>query len=131
MNTLLDMNPWAFLDDLLDTQSRTFRNIRARAAGRFPPVNIYLDDNAALIDIELPGKTAGDVELTLEHQALVIAAKKDKPEEGDEIKSIWSRRVELPFTVNPDKANAKFANGILRIELPRAEAAVTHKIVIK
>ena len=50
--------------------------MRARAAGRFPPVNVFLDDNAVLIDMELPGKTAKDVDLTLEAQAVVVA---DKP----------------------------------------------------
>ena len=61
MNTLMNMDPWGFLDDLLDTGSRTFRNMRARAAGRFPPVNVFLDDDAALIDVELPKAEATGV----------------------------------------------------------------------
>ena len=134
MNTIMNIDPWGFLDDLLDTSSRAFRTMRARAAGRFPPVNVYLDDNATIIDVELPGKTAKDVDLTLEAQAVVIA---DKPADTvDEhgkpaaTKSAWSRRVELPFRVDHDKANAKFVNGILRIELPRADAVASHRIKI-
>ena len=46
MNTLMNIDPWGFLDDLLDTGSRTLRTMRARAAGKFPPVNVYLDDTA-------------------------------------------------------------------------------------
>ena len=65
MNNLMNIDPWSFLDDLLDTGSRTFRNMRARAAGRFPPVNVYLDDNAVILDLELPGKTAKDVDAKL------------------------------------------------------------------
>ncbi len=65
MNTLMNINPWSVLDDLLDVNSRVFRNMRARAAGRFPPVNVFLDDDAVIIDVELPGKTAKDVELSL------------------------------------------------------------------
>lgn len=126
MNTLMNIDPWGFLDDLLDTGSRTFRNIRARAAGRFPPVNVFLDDDAAIIDVELPGKSAQDVDLTLEPQAVVIA---DKAEEGKA--HAWSRRLELPFHVSVEKANAKFTNGILRVELPKAEAPGAHKIVIQ
>ena len=130
------MDPWGFLDDLLDTGSRTFRSMRARAAGRFPPVNVFLDDDAVLIDLELPGKSAKDVELSLEPQAVIIA---DKPAEtvGEEGKPAekptptWSRRLELPFRVNVEKANAKFTNGILRIELPKAEAAGVKKITIQ
>ena len=134
MSTLTELNPWNLLDTLLDTNNRVFRNVCNRAAGRFPPVNVYLDDNATIIDVELPGKTAKDVDLTLEAQAVVIA---DKPaetvdEQGKPVaaKSAWSRRVELPFRVDHDKANAKFVNGILRIELPRADAVASHRIKI-
>ena len=105
--------------------------MRARAAGRFPPVNVFLDDNAVLIDLQLPGKTAKDVSLTLEQQAVVIA---DKPavEEGKEgAQPAWSRRLDLPFRVNADKANAKFTNGILRIELPKTDKEGVKHIAIQ
>ena len=136
MNTIMNIDPWGFLDDLLDTSSRAFRTMRARAAGRFPPVNVFLDDDAVIIDLELPGKTAKDVELSLEPEAVVIA---DKPAEttdaatGKAVKGrpAWSRRLDLPFRVNADKANAKFTNGILRIELPKAEAAGVKRIAIE
>lgn len=137
MNSLMTLDPWGFLDDIFDTSSKTFKNMKARAAGRFPPVNVFLDDNAVLIELELPGKTAKDVDLSLEPQALVIA---DHPAEvpGEDGKSAerrtspaWSRRLELPFRVNSEKANAKFTNGILRIELPKAEAAGVRKITIQ
>ena len=74
--------------------------------------------------------------LTLEPQAVIIA---DKPaEEIDkatgkaiEAQPAWSRRLELPYRINEDKANAKFENGILRIELPKAEAAGVRRIAIQ
>lgn len=128
MNTIMNMDPWSFLDDML--KGETFRGMRARAAGRFPPVNVFLDEGAVIIDAELPGKTAKDVELTLEPQAVTLA---DKPilEEGQEPKQpAWSRRLELPFRVNADKANARFTDGILRIELPKAETAAIRRIAI-
>ena len=135
MNTLMNMNPWRLLDELLDANSRTFRNMSARAAGRFPPVNVFLDDDAILIDIELPGKTAKDIDLALEPQAVVIS---DKPSETTDAETgkptdatpAWSRRLELPFRVDTDKANAKFTNGILRIELPKAEKTGIRRIAI-
>ena len=138
MNTLLNMDPWGFLDEIFDTGSRTFRTMRARAAGRFPPVNVFLDDDAVLIDVELPGKTAADVDLSLEPQAVIIAGKKTPTKAkvegeggGEERQPTWSRRLDLPFRINPEKANAKFTNGILRIELPKAEAAGVRKIAIQ
>ena len=136
MNTLMNINPWSILNDLLDANSRAFRNMRARAAGRFPPVNVYLDDDAIIFDVELPGKTAKDVELSLEPQAVSIAdhpAETTDAETGKaaEAQPAWSRRLELPFRVDADKVNAKFANGILRIELPRAEKSGVRRIAIE
>lgn len=131
MNTIMNIDPWGFLDDLLDTSSRTFRTMRARAAGRFPPVNVYLDDNAVLVDLELPGRTAKDVELTLEPEAVVIADRPAVEEGKDRPRPAWSRRLDLPFRVDAEKANAKFADGILRIELPKAEAAGVKHIAIQ
>lgn len=130
MNTMLNINPWSFFSDLLDADSRAFKNFTARAAGRFPPINVYFNDNAILVDVELPGKTAKDVNLSLEPQAITIA---DKPE-GDaeagksaETRPAWSRRLELPFRVDADKATAKFADGILRIQLPKtANTGIRH-----
>jgi hypothetical protein len=49
MSTIMNIDPWGFLDELLDTSNRTFRAMRARAAGRFPPANVFIDDNAAII----------------------------------------------------------------------------------
>ncbi|MBR2355897.1 MAG: Hsp20/alpha crystallin family protein [Kiritimatiellae bacterium] len=131
MSTIMNIDPWGFLDELLDTSNRTFRAMRARAAGRFPPVNVFIDDNAAIIELELPGKTAKEVSLALEPQAVTVA---DMPaaEEGKEPRQpAWSRRLDLPFRVNADKANAKFTNGILRIELPKEDAAGVKHIAIQ
>ena len=129
MNTIINMDPWSLLDDMLTGEA--FRGMRARAAGRFPPVNVFLDDDAVVIDLELPGKTAKDVDLTLEPQAVIVA---DRPEveegKGEPKQPAWSRRLELPFRVNADKANAKFTDGILRVELPKTETDGVRKIAI-
>lgn len=131
MNTIMNIDPWGFLDDFFGVPNKAFQAMRARAAGKFPPVNVFLDDNAVLIDLQLPGRTAKDVSLTLEPQAVVIA---DKPaaEEGKEpAQPAWSRRLDLPFRVNAEKANAKFTNGILRIELPKADKEGVKHITIQ
>ena len=136
MNTMLNINPWSVLSELLDANSRAFKSMRARACGHFPPVNVFLDDDAIIVDVELPGKTAKDVELSLEPQAVSIAdhpAETTDAETGKaaEAQPAWSRRLELPFRVDADKANAKFTNGILRIELPRAEKTGVRRIAIE
>jgi HSP20 family protein len=76
-----------------------------------------------------------DVDLALEPQAIVISDKPAGTEGAEagkavEVRPTWSRRLELPFRVDADKANAKFENGILRIELPRTEKAGPRRIAI-
>ena len=136
MNTMLNINPWSVLNELLDANSRAFKSMTARATGKFPPVNVYVNDNAVIVDLELPGKTAKDVNLSLEPQAVIIA---DRPAETTdsatgkpaEARPAWSRRLELPFRVDADKASAKFTDGILRIRLPKAESAGIRHIAIE
>ena len=101
MNTLIDMNPWKLLDALFDANNRVTRTMRARAAGRFPPVNVFLDDDAVLIDMELPGKTAKDVDLTLEAQAVVVS---DKPAPVAPHPLLTERRAKQPRPRPPGRA---------------------------
>lgn len=137
MNALMNMNPlMGLLDELFNDNSRAFRTMQARAAGRFPPVNVYLDETAAMVDVELPGRTAKDVALALEPQAVVVADKPEVPVDengkpGEAPAPKWSRRLELPFRVNAEKANAKFTDGILRIMLPKADAPGVRHIAIE
>lgn len=130
MNTLMNLDPLGLLDAMLGVSGEAYQSVRARAAGRFPPVNVYLDDTAIILDLQLPGKTAKDIELTLEAQAVVVADKPALDESGKPGTPAWRRRLELPFRVDADKANAKFTNGILRIELPKAESAGIRHIAI-
>ncbi len=134
MNTMMTFDPWRIFDEFMDAATPAFRTVRARAAGRFPPLNVYQDEDAVALELQLPGKTAKDVELTLEPQAVVIADKPATPEKTEPTaetpRPAWSRRVELPFRVDANKANAKFTNGILHIELPRAENTGVRRIAI-
>ena len=43
----------------------------------------------------------------------------------------FSRTVQLPFMVDTNKVEASFKNGVLLINLPRAEADKPKKIAIK
>ena len=130
MNTMMNMDPFRLLDEIFNVRGSALRNIRARAAGKFPPVNVFLDDNAIIIDMELPGKTAADVELSLEPQAAIVADKPHTENDKQPSAPTWSRRLNLPFRVDANKANAKFTNGILRLELPKVKAEGVRKITI-
>ena len=64
-------------------------------------------------------------------QNLVLADKPAKKDgETEAPKPAYERRIELPFRVDADKANAAFKDGILKIELPKADPSAPRRIAI-
>jgi len=128
-DTCFNLSPWNILNDMINYDrpfNSLFRTMANRAEGRFPPVNAFVGDKAVVLDIELPEKKASDVDVSLEPQAIVIEGKATYVNTQDAFK----RRFELDFTINTEKATATFKNGILRIELPKAEQTALKRIEI-
>ena len=139
MNEIFDMTPWGLLHDLLnidtDQLHRVWKNLECRAAGRFPPVNVFADDDAVRLEVLLPGHTAKDVDLTIEDDAIVLAdhpaepeAKDDKP--AEKRAPAWVRKIQLPFRADEAKAAASFKDGILRVDLAKKVETPAHRIAI-
>jgi len=127
-NTFFNLSPWNILNDMLTDRpfNGMFRTLANRVEGRFPPVNAYAGEKAVILDIEMPGKTKDDVTINIEPQAVMIEGKS----KDDEQDKPFSRRFELNFPVDTEKAKATFKNGILRIELPKSEQALSKRIEI-
>ena len=89
------------------------------------PVDIYEDASGLVIEAALAGVDPSQVEVTLEQQRLVISASGPAVAEGQkylhsEIFHGNLRRVfTLPEEVDPERAQARFRNGLLRLVLPR------------
>lgn len=137
MNTLFDITPWGLLQDLLnvdgDRFDRVWKNLENRASGRFPPVNVFADDNAAILEVLLPGKTAQDVDLSIEGATVQVSDRPAAPD-GDVAKRpapAWARKIELPFRIDETKASAAFKDGVLRVELPKKVELPAHRIEIR
>ena len=140
MNEIFDMTPWGLLHDLLnidtDQLHRVWKNLECRAAGRFPPVNVFADDDAVRLEVLLPGRTAKDVDLTIEDDAIVLADHPAEPEAKDgkpaeKRAPAWVRKIQLPFRVDEAKAAASFKDGILRVDLAKKIETPAHRIKIE
>ena len=140
MNEIFDMTPWGLLHDLLnidtDQLHRVWKNLECRAAGRFPPVNVFADDDAVRLEVLLPGRTAKDVDLTIEDDAIVLADHPAEPEAKDgkpaeKRAPAWVRKIQLPFRVDEAKAAASFKDGILRVDLAKKVETPAHRIKIE
>ncbi len=103
------------------------------------PLDVRTTRDALLVTASLPGFKPEDVEITVENGTLTIRAE-DRSEETDE-RAGWvvreisrgsvMRTVTLPTGLEPDKTEATFENGVLRLRLPRAEQVKPRQIRIQ
>ena len=92
-----------------------------------------------MVTAELTGVTADDVNLNLQEDVLTLGGKREPKIQQETVNwqrrerayGTFSRAVQLPFRVDPDKVQARFDNGILEIELERLEADRPKKIGVR
>lgn len=105
----------------------------------FPPLNVWADEESAIVTCELPGFDPAAIDITVQDQVLQLAGRREmeslednlKPHRRERSMGEFSRSLSLPFQVDPDEVEAEFERGILRIKLPRAEQDKPKKIEIK
>ena len=132
-NGLLD--PWKEFERL----NRMISGLASGARYEFPPVNTWIDTDAAVVTAELPGLEVDDIQISVVGKSVTIRGERKAEEAGDNDvyhrRERWcgnfSRTVELPFNIQSDAVEAKFSRGVLSVRLPRAEAEKPRKIEIK
>jgi HSP20 family protein len=100
---------------------------------------MYQTDKDVVVKATLPGVNAEDVDISISGDLLTIKGEHSEEEEVDEGDYIhrerrigtFSRSVSLPVSVDSNKADAVFDNGILTLTLPKKEAAKPKKIKAK
>ena len=135
----MGFDPFAELRRMQSEMNRVFSGFSTTAARDFPPINIWLGENSVVVTAELPGVTRDDVNLSLQEDVLTLAGKREPNSQEQNVSwqrrerayGSFSRAVQLPFRVDPDKVQARFNNGILEIELQRLEADRPKKIEIR
>ena len=105
------------------------------------PLDMYETENDVVVKASVPGVKPEDIEVTVTGDLLTIKGefkqeeKVEKPNYLRQERRLGSfcRQVGLPAGVNSDEAKATFENGVLTLEMPKAEAAQakTVKVVAK
>ncbi len=93
-------------------------------------VQISESGDAIIVDAEVPGFKASELQLSLEPRRLTISGKKQSSSEEKKGNVIYSERcsdellrsVELPVEVNASRATATLNNGILELTAPKRAA---------
>jgi len=108
---------------LLDYDKKAVTNYRKPAA------DLYETKDKIVADIEIPGVEKKDIKVNVSDDAIEISAesKKDFKQE-DKKKSMYRiersyagfhRYFSLPKNADPEKAEAEYKNGLLRITIPK------------
>jgi len=109
------------------------------AAGVFPPMNVSQDDENFYVTAEIPGIKASDLAISAMRNRLAISGKREIPREHERVsyhrkeraEGSFSRTVTLPTDLAADRIEARYADGILSLTLPKAEETKPRQIVVK
>lgn len=104
-----------------------------------PAVDITEDEKSFKLTAEFPGLTEKDIDLSISADTLTITGEKRQERQEKQNNCYMSERsygqfrrsFSLPPTVERDRIDAKFSNGVLTIILPKTEAAAPRKIDVK
>ena len=115
-----------------------FRPLGASRGESAPALDVRTTPDALEIEAALPGVKPEDVDITIENGTLAIradTASERQEGEGEYLireisRGSFVRTVSLPNGLEPDKAEATFENGVLRLRLPKAEQVKPRKITV-
>jgi HSP20 family protein len=100
-----------------------------------PAVNIHENENAYIMEFNVPGRSKEDFQISLENGLLTVSYEKKSENKSDDQKVIrrefsyqsFNRSFNLDENIDSDNIQAKYENGILVLTLPKKEEAKPSK----
>lgn len=126
------------MDDLFDSffggLDRPFTGYKA-----WPAIDVAEHEDAIEVRAEVPGCKAEDIDISVYGNVLKISGEKKQSEEKKEkgyyhmesTHGSFRREISLPTDVDTEKINAVCKDGVLSVNLPKAEKAKAVKIKVK
>lgn len=103
-----------------------------------PAVDIFETESELTLLADLPGATKDDLAIDLDNNLLTIAGNVAAPEASGEVDVLreyrtgrYFRQFTLSDTIDQAKIEARLTDGVLRLRLPKMEAAKPKKIAVK
>jgi HSP20 family molecular chaperone IbpA len=121
-----------------DPNGSTGANPVGSAVCHTPPIDIHEGADGLVLEADLPGVPEGQLSIQLEDNVLSLFARASAPApEGARVlheeyrPGDFYRSFILSDEVERSKISAEVKNGVLRLNLPKAERAKTRRIEIK
>ena len=126
------------MDNLANRFWRAY-GVGDETAAQALPLDVVQHEEDVVVRASLPGVKTDDVEITVEDGVLTITtADESQPEEQDGRYLVRERRsgkyhraLRLPDTVDADKAQTQYVDGVLTITFPKVEAKKAKRLEIK
>ena len=121
-----------------DTFGRTREQPSANAGAWYPPVDILESKDSYLVRAELPGMRKEDLKTEVNEGIMTLSGERkfEEPASGVEYHRVervtgkFSRSFYLPQTVKHDGIKATYRDGILEVQVPKADEAKPRQIDI-
>jgi HSP20 family protein len=101
-------------------------------------VNIYGGADGIAVLAELPGVEKEDLDIQAHRDTLTIRGTRRPPAENQQTyhrqerrSGAFTRTIQLPFRVDPERIEAQLENGVLRLSLSRPEEDKPRRIDIR
>jgi len=102
------------------------------------PMDAYRKGDSFLIQLDVPGVEAGDIELTVEDNVLTVKAERKLPARNDEVEMLVSERPYGTFTrqvflgdnLDTEHVQAEYEAGVLVLSIPVAAHAKPRRIQV-
>lgn len=100
-----------------------------------PAVDIYENDNEILLYADMPGVAKEDIAVNIDNGKLSLSGvrimKKTGAANWEEFGNLeYQRTFSVPQTIDTGKVNAELKDGVLKLHLPKSEAAKPKQIKI-
>jgi HSP20 family protein len=135
--TLMPLNFNRFVDSFFaPTACRTAADASPRLA---PRADVFEGDKDYIIRLDLPGVNRDDLNIEIENDTLNVSVERkfEAPEgyrslRSEHAESVTYRRTfELGRHVASDRIQARFADGVLELTLPKSDQALPRRIEVK
>lgn len=138
-------SPWETLTELHQELDRLLSapwGPYARAGEVFrtwaPALDMFEDDANLVVQLELPGVSKENIQVSIHEGVLTIAGERQPPKDADQGETFrqerfhgrFQRSISLPKPVNVEAVRANLKDGVLTITLPKAEEARPRQIQV-
>lgn len=146
MNTMIRWNPFGEMARMRSEIDRLFEDAFNAPTGKWEqnsvwgfPLDVTEVDTAFTVKAAVPGMNPDDLDITITDNVLTIKGETQSEETKDDEKvhlqerrfGSFMRSISLPVPVEADNVAAHYENGILTLDIPKAEAVKPKRISVK